>query len=227
MGEYAKYRKSEIKIGTCEDMLYLRWDQRHQVKPLAGNVDPVKEINSIWFRLPRVLESTVEPGDFEFYGFNGARPIPIYIHPGTQLKDDVQELLQDEEHLGIIQLRSDEAGVLCNVPCNHGIPVKDLPEQMHYNGFNSNTLLITAVGVRLVANPDSAKLLSWQAFALIGCRVCGRTLFRFSRQELEQCGLAHVNDGTKLAEDEVDFQRLPQYMEKMEQEAENEFPALK
>ena len=228
MGEYAKYHKADIKIGTCEDMLYLRWDQRHLVEAMAGNVDPVKEINSIWFRLPRVLESTVEPGGFDFYGFNGARPIPIYIQPNSPLDKDVTELLRDESHLGSIQLRSEEAGVQCSVPCNHGIPVKDLPEGVCYNGFNANTLCITAVGVRREANPDSDGSLSWgwRAFVLIACRVCGKTLFRFSREELEQCSLLYINDGLKLMEDKVDFQALPQYLEIMELDAEAEFPTL-
>ena len=31
MGEYANYMGERVKIGTCEDMLYLRWDQRHLV----------------------------------------------------------------------------------------------------------------------------------------------------------------------------------------------------
>lgn len=229
MGEYAKYRKAEIKIGTCEMMYYLRWDQRHLVEAISGNVNPVKDIDSVWFRLPRVLESTMEPGEFPFSGFEGARPIPIYIHSGTQLEEDVQELLEDESHLGSIFLRSDEAGVQCSIPCNHGTPVKNLPKNMGYNGFNSNTLCITAVGVRLQADPDldfdSKSLLRWQSFALIACRVCGKTLFRFSRQELEQCGLLYINDGTKLAEDKLDFLGLPEYMAKMEAEAETEFPA--
>lgn len=228
MGEYAKYRKTEIKIGTCEAMLYLRWDQRHQVEAMTGNVDPIKDIKDIWFRLPRVLEFTQAPGDFPFLGFNGARPIPIYIRSKTQLESDVQELLRDESHLGYIQIRSDEAGILFSAPCNHGTLVKRLPERMGYNGFNPNTLCITAVGVRLSANPEPNpdKPLIWQAFALVACRICGRTLFRFSRQELEQCQVLSVNTGAELSEDIIDFHMLPSYMEKMEQDAEAEFPVL-
>jgi hypothetical protein len=226
MGEYGRYDKTEIKIGTCEDMMYLRWEQRHMVEAIPGNVDPVKEINSLWFRLPRILESIREPGDFPFLGFNGARPIPIYIKPGTQLEEDVQEFLEDESHMGSIHFRSEEAGVQCSVPCNHGIPVKDLPKNMCYNGFNSNTLCITAVGVRREVNPDSNCDLSWgwRAFVLVACRVCGRTLFRFSREELQQCGLLHIQDGARLAEDAIDFQSLPGYLLKMECDAEVEFP---
>ena len=42
MGEYAQ-RISDgerVKIGTCEDMLYLRFEDRAKVSALAGNVDP-------------------------------------------------------------------------------------------------------------------------------------------------------------------------------------------
>ena len=31
MGEYARFRGAEIKIGTCESMYYLRADQRHLI----------------------------------------------------------------------------------------------------------------------------------------------------------------------------------------------------
>ena len=43
MGEYAKYNNQEIKIGTCETMYYLRYEDRHKVKALKGNVDPVRD----------------------------------------------------------------------------------------------------------------------------------------------------------------------------------------
>ncbi len=36
MGEYAIYRGERIKIGTCEDMYYLRPDQVHLVKRVSG-----------------------------------------------------------------------------------------------------------------------------------------------------------------------------------------------
>jgi hypothetical protein len=67
MGEYA-IRKSDgahIKIGTCEDMYYLRYEDRDKVRPLPNNVDPVKYASELRFRLPFPDEDHVKPGDYE------------------------------------------------------------------------------------------------------------------------------------------------------------------
>ena len=65
MGEYAKYQGEEVKIGTCEDMLYLRADQAHLVTPLGGNTDPVRDREKgIRFRFPFPDEDSTEPGAF-------------------------------------------------------------------------------------------------------------------------------------------------------------------
>lgn len=68
MGEYAKFKRTEIKIGTCEDMYYLRADQRHLVKALKGNVNPNSDDRfDIRFRFPFPDEDHIQPGDFEEY----------------------------------------------------------------------------------------------------------------------------------------------------------------
>jgi hypothetical protein len=69
MGEYAT-RKSDsenVKIGTCEDMYYLRFDQRWQVLAEPGNVDPVNDAEALRFRFPWPDEDLIRPGDFEDY----------------------------------------------------------------------------------------------------------------------------------------------------------------
>jgi len=68
MGEYAKHGDREIKIGTCENMYYLRYDQRHEVSALPGNVDPVYDAErGIRFRFPFPDEDFVSPGGFIIY----------------------------------------------------------------------------------------------------------------------------------------------------------------
>jgi len=69
MGEYAEYKGERIKIGTCEDMYYLRADQAHLVKPLSGNVSPasVEDQKTIRFRFPWPSEDGIEPGAFGDY----------------------------------------------------------------------------------------------------------------------------------------------------------------
>jgi len=64
MGEYALYRQRRIKIGTCEDLLYLRWDQAHAVTPLPGGPDPVKHRDAYRFRFPFPDEDGTPPGMF-------------------------------------------------------------------------------------------------------------------------------------------------------------------
>lgn len=66
MGEYAKIKGTgaNVKIGTCEDMYYLRADQAHRVWPQHGNVDPIKDAGEIRFRFPWPDEDRTEPGEF-------------------------------------------------------------------------------------------------------------------------------------------------------------------
>ena len=67
MGEYAKFNRRDIKIGTCEDMYYLRADQSALVQPLPGNVDPVRDRAELRFRFPWPDEDEIRPGAFERY----------------------------------------------------------------------------------------------------------------------------------------------------------------
>ena len=69
MGEYAIYNGQRIKIGTCEDMYYLRASQAALVEPQPGNVFPMRteDRRVIRFRFPWPDEDLVEPGAFEPY----------------------------------------------------------------------------------------------------------------------------------------------------------------
>jgi hypothetical protein len=114
MGEYA-IRKSdgqEIKIGTCENMYYLRYSDRDKVKPKnENNLDPNddKIISELRFRLPFPDEDHIKPGDYEPFR-----------------REEV--LLYDYEpkntNAGLMQL-STKYGLLMNVPCYHGEKLPD------------------------------------------------------------------------------------------------------
>lgn len=65
MGEYATFQGQSIKIGTCENMYYLRADQRAAVRPEAHSVDPVKYADQLRFRFPWPDEDDKAPGDFD------------------------------------------------------------------------------------------------------------------------------------------------------------------
>jgi hypothetical protein len=101
MGEYALYNGEEIKIGTCEDMYYLRADQAHLVEPLSGNVDPVRDRDGIRFRFPFPDEDGIEPGAFEDY----ERGVRLY---GVKVPEGV-------DHYSV-QFKADN-GYLTSLPC--------------------------------------------------------------------------------------------------------------
>jgi hypothetical protein len=82
MGEYAKYNGESIKIGTCEDMYYLRYDQLGLVKPESGNVD-IRDsdiVKQLRFRFPFPQEDDIRPGGFRDYSF-GVRVPNSYVIP--------------------------------------------------------------------------------------------------------------------------------------------------
>jgi|SanBayMetagenome_1026888.scaffolds.fasta_scaffold91602_1 hypothetical protein len=87
MGEYAKFRGDEVKIGTCEWLYYLRWSDRGRVSPLRGNVRPGVDVG-LSYRLPIPSEDSETPGgyssgwamvDLPGFRFDGADG---ELHPG-------------------------------------------------------------------------------------------------------------------------------------------------
>lgn len=132
MGEYANYNGEQIKIGTCENMYYLRADQARKVGPLKGNVDPIRDRESIRFRFPWPDEDKVEPGAFDPYNRGLALSLPAPT---------------DVEHYSVQFTAS--AGYNCSIPCPEScatsggyatlVPAVTLvdgkPLTVHRNGF--------------------------------------------------------------------------------------------
>lgn len=125
MGEYA-IRKSdgvEVKIGTCEEMYYLRYEDREKVRVKPNNVDPVQFANELRFRLPFPDEDHILPGDYD----NHKRGERLYIPSSVS---GCSEAFSDDSTVnepGRIQLRH-ECGLILGIPCYHGIK---LPEVVH------------------------------------------------------------------------------------------------
>jgi hypothetical protein len=129
MGEYATYHGHKIKIGTCESMYYLRADQATLVKPLPGNVDPIKDAAEIRFRFPFPDEDETAPGTFD--PFDRA----IYLS-GITAPESV-------EHYSV--QFSALAGYLVSLPCPESKDSawvrllnpeeKPIPITIHRNGF--------------------------------------------------------------------------------------------
>lgn len=124
MGESAKFNGEEIKIGTCEDMYYLRLDQRWQVRHISGNVDVLAQATELRFRFPWPDEDRVLPGSFERYD----RSVAVW---GYAMPDGVNH--------GTVQFRAD-AGYLLSIPCPESPMGKSWP-QVHRNGFRGAVLL--------------------------------------------------------------------------------------
>lgn len=61
MGEYAIYQGRRVKIGTCEDLYYLRLDQVPLVQAEASSVDPRSCLDVLRFRFPWPDEDGLTP----------------------------------------------------------------------------------------------------------------------------------------------------------------------
>jgi hypothetical protein len=136
MGEYA-IRSSdgaEIKIGTCENMYYLRFEDREKVQKLSGNVDPIADCGELRFRLPFPDEDDVQPGEYEDFN-RGQR---LYRQRGVGVSGYCEDWKDEStvEDPGIMQLRHEASGLLLNVPCYHGVKLPDVikPMQAFWNG---------------------------------------------------------------------------------------------
>lgn len=119
MGEFARYNGIEIKIGTCEEMYYLRADQADKVTALSGNIDPVGDAEQLRFRFPFPDEDSVSPGEFE----DAFRGLTVPGLPALGL---------DFEH-STVQF-TNPTGYLVSLPCPEG-PQADHGLKVHRNGF--------------------------------------------------------------------------------------------
>lgn len=123
MGEYASYAGEQIKIGTCENLYYLRADQAAMVTP-----NPVREAGDVYrFRFPWPDEDGATPGSYDVYD----RGLTLWGMPAPT--DD------DHEH-GTVQFRADN-GYLCSLPCPEG---PDVPADLtiHRNGYGGAISLV-------------------------------------------------------------------------------------
>ncbi|MFH1111011.1 MAG: hypothetical protein V1790_17700 [Planctomycetota bacterium] len=167
MGEYAirKSDQTEIKIGTCESMYYLRYEDRANVEPLTGNVDPLRDAERLRFRLPFPDEDGVPPGQYTPYN----RGVRLTRKRGEGQREYWEDFADETtvENPGIVQLHH-ESGLLLNVPCYHGHKLPDVTDSMKafWNGKSHSLELsqLRPVGV----NGDT------QVWPIVRCRHCGQ-----------------------------------------------------
>jgi hypothetical protein len=157
MGEYAIYKGQQIKIGTCEDMYYLRADQAHLVTPMHGSVHPIKDAGEIRFRFPFPDEDHIEPGHFDDH--SRSRRIPGLKPP----KEDISH--------GMVQFVARPEGYLVSLPCPEG------PEAIDDDGMGvklKNGVRIGRNGFRGAVHLVQQRLWEGKLVGICECGGCGR-----------------------------------------------------
>jgi hypothetical protein len=164
MGEYAirKSDKAEIKIGTCEQMYYLRADQVGLILPLSGSVNParIRDAESIRFRFPFPQEDNIKPGDFDNFDYG----LGLY---GVEPPEDI-----DHHSLQFTRNYPQSGGVLLSIPCPRSKEGKEKPMGVSYNGYAGPVHI------------HSQRLVNCQLVLILRCGDCG-ALYRVPT--LEEC----------------------------------------
>ena len=166
MGEYAKRLSdgAKIKIGACEEMLYLRFEDRYKVKPLPNSIQNLN-IDGLFWRIPFPDEDRILPGDYN-------KPFRKYILVDFEPEETV-------EMPGMMQLRH-ESGLQISLPCYHGFKLPELPEPAKacWNGKFANFFVLEYI-----------KKHEGRLYPIISCRACGN-IWRTDWEEI----LPYVTD---------------------------------
>ena len=162
MGEYAKRRSDgqRIKIGTCEDMYYIRYEDRHKVGHEPGNVDVARDADGCRFRLPFPDEDDKQPGEYDEYNRSQRLYRKCGVGQSSYHEDFADESLVDKP--GLIQLHH-ESGLLLNIPCYHGIKLPEVHSTMRafWNGKSWSLVL------------SSLRVADGKLWPVVRCRHCG------------------------------------------------------
>jgi hypothetical protein len=147
MGEYANFNGESVKIGTCESMYYLRFDQRALVQKQAHSLDPVECVDELRFRFPWPDEDDCTPGDVRFSenGFERSVAVPGFVADA------------DVEHSTVQFASTRPTGYVVSLPCPESSAYGDAERggrlapfgglHVHRNGF-SGAVLLTATRYR-------------------------------------------------------------------------------
>ncbi|MHB1310622.1 MAG: hypothetical protein ACYC3L_01305 [Gemmatimonadaceae bacterium] len=174
MSEYATYRGESVKIGTCEDMYYLRHDQRHLVTPERNSLDPVQERHALRFRFPFPDEDATPPGHFESHERSVAAP------HGWRPQDT------SFDHYNVQFASTSPRGYLLSIPCPES---GALPAGLtvHKNGWGGDYQLV-----------QQRELPDGRLVPVLQCGGC-RGKFRLEdRHDVESLAVAFRAEGDRL-----------------------------
>ncbi len=160
MGEYARHNGRKIKIGTCEQMYYLRADQVKLITPEPASVNPLRRdiAERIRFRFPFPDEDNLDPGCFEKHD------AATYLY-GAEIPAGV-------EHGSLQFTRNypEAGGVILSTPCPFSDAGKASGLRFALNGFPGH------VGIH------SQRLVDGQLRLVCKCGGCG-SLWRIDSLE--------------------------------------------
>jgi hypothetical protein len=127
MGEYGLFQGEQVKLGTCEDMYYLRAQQARFITKIPHSLDPndpstQKEIR---FRFPWPDEDNILPGCFDDH--DRAVPVPGITPPAGVDHRNVQFVARE--------------GYLASLPCpESGTAIPGVT--IHRNGFGGAVKIV-------------------------------------------------------------------------------------
>ena len=183
MGEHAM-RTSDgqrVKIGTCELMYYLRYEDRNKVET------PAQYDNCFW-RLPFPDEDDVQIGEYQpFY-----RGLRLFKTELNHRQEEVYVEFKDPstaDDSGVLQIRHPEAGLLVSVRCYHGNKLPESTKEVRFgwNGKAQHLELAFVKNHKVELEPEVV-------LPVVRCRFC-RHMWRYSWDEI----LPYVSD-SKLRE---------------------------
>jgi len=197
VGEYAKLKSNgqEIKIGTCENMYYLRFEDRHKVIYDYS-------FTGYRFRLPFIDEDKIDIGNYDDYD-RGIDLIPNYDEE-TESYTYFDDIYKDQyqEHKGLIQLHH-QSGLVVNASCYHGYKLPDNNNSKElrafYNGKTSINFELSQVKIHLNEETKVKELIP-----IVRCKHC-KIPFKADWASV----LLHIRQHTK--EDKEFFNRLCEY----------------
>lgn len=135
MSEMAKYNGERVKIGTCEMMYYLRFEDRNKVQAVENSLDPMTT-KGLFYRLPLPEEDGFGPGDYDdhqpFINYdNGV----FRINSMCLLDNSHPSLTEGSISPGTVQTTVQPLGMLINLKCYHGLKLNESTEQVSF-GWN-------------------------------------------------------------------------------------------
>lgn len=171
MGEYIDCKYGYIKLGTCEDLYYSRYDDVKSLPEAHAYIG-----NGFRYRFPFPEEDGTRPGSYEPY--NKGYLIGIY----PSLAPKLAELIRSDEwdHQEICHSCSYNGAY--NVNVFHACPLsRTPPARMSQNGASLAVVL------------EQQKLIDGELWIVVACPYCGAKV-RLEKEYAEEVAACLMND---------------------------------